>query len=691
MRPGALLIPLLLACSCGDAGGSKLKADPEIVADTGPDTDGVLDAASEVPTPADTVPPRDVPELLDVPAPHDVPDLLDAGELVADLPTDLVPDGPPDVPPDLLPDVPPDVPPAPPEEWWPLGEVVGTCAGGFHAIADSPSGAIQILVLTGSPWDRGYQHGCLGGPGLAAFWQQFIAYFLEEIEGPAAEIGIAPDALELMLMNLMISLWEHVAPFVPPPAIEEIQGFAAGAGDAGVTIPGWDIEMAVKGLILLANVSDLNFSGSMEAVIEKLSVGYSPALTGYYDDEVAGALLRLLRQGPQQTRVPPTFATSCSFFGAWGERTEGGHYLGSRNLDWSTDTGIQNLKGLIFHVPSEGHAHVAIGYLGFPGALAGMSERGIVVSEIGSGSVMERLKGQPWVLKFREILETADDLDGALGLALGIDPAEPLRPVTIGYNFGIGYGDPDGGGAGACGAALETNGLAAAVQRHAPDCTVQAGVTRYDLAGNPVEILTPQEDPALCNLEADAVEVDALGQPKLFEVDAGGAHVLNGSGWPIPDPAGAPYPVGRSQPCSLYRSSEAMTHAIRRWQTASNGPQVSSGLMVQSGSYQDRYLVMADAIQALADGVAYVHDGDEIIPDNGGVPVPLGLDQGEWIARGAAMGCNVLSVVYDATALELRVAWEKGEGGTWENAVAHDYLHVDVGSLFSLIKANTPW
>jgi len=591
---------------------------------------------------------------------------------------------------DVLPDLPTDVkPPRPPEEWWPLGEVAAACGGGFHAVVESPSGPVQVLVLTGSHWDMGYQHGCLGGPSLALFWQQFVSYFIEEIEGPAAELGIAPETLELMLMNLMINLWDHVAPFVPPTFYEEIQGFAAGAGEAGVVIPGWDIEMAVKGLVLLSNVSDLNFSGSMEAVLLKLSEGYSAALYGFYEDEVTGALLRLLPSGAERSIMKPAFATSCSFFGAWGDRTLDGHYLGSRNLDWSTDTGIQNLRGLVFYVPADGHAHVAIGYLGFPGALAGMSERGIVLSEVGSESVMERLKGQPWVLKFREIMETADDLDEALDLALGVDPVEPLRPMTIGYNFALGYGDPDGDGAGACGAALETNGLAAAVQRHAPDCEVQASLTRYDLAGNPVEFFTSRDDPVLCNLERDAVEVDALGQPRLFQIDEEGQHVLGDDGWPVPDPEGAPYPVGKPLPCAFYRGDEALTHAVRRWQTTSNGPQESSGLLVQSGSYRHRYALMADALQALAEGVAYVHEGTEYVPDNGGVPVPLGLDQGEWVARGAAMGSNVMAIVYDATALELRVSWERGAGDTWENAVQHDFLHVDVGELISLVKANT--
>jgi len=672
-------------------------------ADGVPDPDRV--AQGELPTDARPDTPRDVPADPGAEGPADAaPDLAqdllpdtpsDPGaegptDAAPDLAQDLLPDTPADTAPDLVPDVPPDLPSVPPEAWWPLGEVVQVCAGGFRAVADSPSGPVQLLVLRGTHWEMGYQHGCLGGPGLAQFWQQFVAYFLEEIQGPAAEIGVSPETLELVLINLLGSTWEHVAPFVSEDFEDEIQGFAQGAGDAGVVIPGWSLELAVRGLILLANVSDLDFSGSLEAVVGKISSGYSPALLGYYDEADAGALRELLRRGPEVTRLPPAFATSCSFFGAWGPRTQGGHYVGSRNLDWSTDTGIQGLRALTFYAPEGGHAHLAIGYAGFPGALAGLSARGVVVSEVGSKSVMERLKGQPWVLKFREILEHADDLDEALELGLGLEPGGPPRPVTIGYNFAVGWGDPDGVGASAGGLVLETNGLAAGIYRHGPGCGVEASLVRYDLSGAPVETLGASPGPSLVNAEADAVEVDATGQPRLFQVDAEGAHVLDGNGWPIPDPEGAPYPVGRPLPCAFFRGDEALMHGIRRWQTASNGPQVSQGLLVQSGSYRHRYARMSAALAAAGEGVAFALDGQEVIPDNGGVPLALDLELGERVARAAAMGSNVLSVAWDATALTLRVSWESGSGATWENAVKHDYWPVDAGALFKLLEENAP-
>jgi hypothetical protein len=46
-----------------------------------------------------------------------------------------------------------------------------------------------------------------------------------------------------------------------------------------------------------------------------------------------------------------------------------------------------------------------------------------------------------------------------------------------------------------------------------------------------------------------------------------------------------------------------------------------------------------------------------------------------------------MSIVYDATALAIRLSFEQGTGPTWENAAAHAYVHVDLKAIFDLGKA----
>ena len=197
-------------------------------------------------------------------------------------------------------------------------------------------------------------------------------------------------------------------------------------------------------------------------------------------------------------------------------------------------------------------------------------------------------------------------------------------------------------------------------------------------------VLTADDEPLSVNSDSTAVEIDASGQPKLFLVDGSGAFVLDDGGYPILSDQGEPYPTGLHLPCAFYRGDEALMNGVRRWQTASNGPQKSSSLLIQSGSYRHRYKVMHDAINALAVGVAYIYGDTTVIADNGGVQQPVDLDHGEAIARAAAMGSNVLSVVYDATSLQLRISWEKGTGPTWENATKHPFIHIDAKTLFGL-------
>lgn len=564
---------------------------------------------------------------------------------------------------------------------WPLGSIYSTTDGGFRGTFDSPSGTLGFLALTGSHREMGYQHGYLTAELVAPLWDQFFGEFAGYIDELAESIGITEEEAIPLLQSIISMVWDHMQPFMSQDFLDEIDGFAQGAEATGIFIDEWDWEVAAKALLVLSNISDLNWDGTFQDALDKLTYGMSPMLTDYYKSPELAEVMRALRTGRAQCRARPAFANSCSFFGAWGTQTTNGHYLGSRNLDWGTDTGIAALAGLVFYFPDNGISHVAIGYLGFIGSLAGMNSAGLVLSEVGSESEMERLKGEPWGFKFRRILEHADSLDGALQMALGLEEGGPPRPTTIGYNFAIGYGDPTGDGAGACGAVLETNGLRASVFAHAADCSVKAFTYDYDPDGNVLATLTPQTNPELVHLESQAVEVNALGEPRLFEVDGNGDFVMEGA-LPISADEGQPYPVGLVLPCAYYRGDEALMHANRMWQRASNGPQSGDRLLVSSGSYINRYKFSHDAIKAIREGLAL---GDWV-PDNNGVPRTIGLDEGEWVAAGSAMGSNVMTIVYDATALAIRLSFEKGSGESWENAVAHPYIHVSIGEIFDLAR-----
>lgn len=648
-----------------------------------PETTPTADAAPDGPGPEDA---RTLPEAL---IQDTTPDLIsdttaELGPEAVDAPGEVT-DGDTGSTVDAV-DISPDVPLPPLADLWTLGTIVDQCGPGLLATLPSPSGELRILVVRGSHYDMGYQAGCLIGKDVGQFFDNLIDYFLKEVGDAAAEMGLDPEQSTTLLFAMLNNIWLHVAPFVPDEYEQEIAGFEAAvfadpenAAMWGDTKPEW----ALHSLILLSNISDLNWSGSLEDVLDKLDKGVSPELTAFYDADTARLLLERFLYAFKAPGPRFPFRTTCSFFAAWGQRTVNNHLLASRNLDWSTDTGISVVKGITVFAPDGEFAHASIGYLGFVGALAGINEKGVALSEVGSESVMERLTGQPWTVKFREILGTAKNLEGALTIATGSADG-PLRPPTIGYNWMAAFGDPPGG-ADAAAAAIESNGIVAGIMEGKPDCSQTARLVHYAQDGSVAQVVTNDQDPFQANLETEAVEVDADGEPRLFQVDEEGTFVLDNNGNPISAPEGKAFPVGRPLDCALYRGDEALLHGVRRWQTASNGPQGSDSLLYSSGSYRHRYLVMHDLLQAYETGQGYSHNGTEYA-ETTGTMTPVGLPQAEMIARAAAMGSNVLSIAYDATALSIRVSYEIGTGETWEAAHKHDYVEIDLKSVFDMLK-----
>lgn len=77
----------------------------------------------------------------------------------------------------------------------------------------------------------------------------------------------------------------------------------------------------------------------------------------------------------------------CSFFAAWGKRTEGGKLITMRNLDWQANTGMNKNKILFIWKVDETIPHLTLGFPGILGALTGMSKTGITVHEAGLDSM----------------------------------------------------------------------------------------------------------------------------------------------------------------------------------------------------------------------------------------------------------------------------------------------------------------
>ena len=583
-----------------------------------------------------------------------------------------------------------------PVDQWTVGEIIDTEGCGVLARIDETEtpwgGPLYILRVEGDHYHMGYQHGRMVGPYLLDLWWTYMDSLAEE-----AGLGSA-ETMDSMLGGMMDTVWETwYGPNTPAIFHEEIQGFADGMVAAELEYGDDDDDLVklpqrIITLIDLAMSSQLNFD-DLGGLAGYISSGYTDALLDYYGADTsnmsiapqAWAIQDELMGSADPLHVYNGPLLQCSYFAAWGDRTDdGGQYM-TRNMDFSSDTGIWTNAAVAVYVPDEGVPYASISWLGANlGVLAGISREGIAVGAVGAESPFERIATEPALLRAREALENSTNLDDALPYLMN-DVGDGInRAPTIGYNALVSWGDPRNEGADAQAVILESNGLETGIFHHHNDCSVEESLVIYDLDGA-ATLYTHADDPELVNTEADAVEIDGQGDVRLFQVDEQGEYVLDEAGDYVEvESGGQPIQTGYPLPCALYRGDEAMAYGVRIHQAAANGPMRDEpGLMIESGSWTGRYWPMYQMTAAYEQGTAMEWDGAELIPDNGGSQVKIGMDQTELISRTAAMSSNVWDVVYDTTHLAIRVSYEGGTGESWVRASDQPaFLEIDLNQVF---------
>ncbi len=583
-----------------------------------------------------------------------------------------------------------------PVDDWTVGEIIDTEGCGVLAMIPGEETAwgtpFYVLRVEGSYYDMGYQHGRLVGPYLLDLWWTYMDTLAEE-----AGLGSA-ETMDTMLGNMMDTVWETwYGPNTPAIYHEEIQGFADGMEAAGLEYGDDDDDLIkmpqrIITLIDLAMSSQLDFDdlGSLAGYI---SSGYTDAVLDYYGtdtsnmsvDPQAQEIQDILMGTADPLNTHSGGLLNCSYFAAWGDRTDdGGQYM-TRNMDFTTDTGIGDMAAMAVYVPDDGVPYASISWLGANlGVLSGVSREGLAVGAVGAESPFERIATEPALLRARDALGNSLTLDDALPYLMNDVDDGINRAPTIGYNALVSWGDPRNDGADAQAVILESNGLETGVFHHHNDCTVTESLLRYDLDGN-ATMWTHADDPEIVNTEADAKEIDGDGNVRLFQVDEHGEFVMDESNDYIEvETDGQPIQTGYPLPCALYRGDEAMAYGVRVHQSAANGPmREHPGLMIESSSWTKRYWPMYQMTAAYEQGVAMEWNGAELIPDNGGEQVKIGLDETELVSRTAAMSSNVWDVAFDTTDLVIRVGFESGTGEDWQPASEQaEWLEIDLNAVF---------
>lgn len=451
----------------------------------------------------------------------------------------------------------------------------------------STVGTLPLLHLRGSRDDIGRQYGQLLGDKILASASRTIGLLSSSVSSPDLAACVLDDA------------WRMLQQHTPARYLAEIDAIVAGARATGVNLSNLEIER-------LTAISNFDLYKREQRLAE------------FVDAEVLEAFARLRPM-------------SCTMFAVWGSRTIDGKLYALRNLDWVSQTGAHHDRLITLYEPDDGPAYVTIGYAGVIGALAGMNEEGITLSEVGAFSVHEELDGTPWTLMARRVLESSRTLQDAIAIV------QDTRH-TLGYNYLIGFGDPRHFGADAfnpCAAALETN---------------------YSCCE-----LFVDDDPK----EHAAQWVSPNGEIVRY-------------GLPLKD--------------AVFRADTAFAANTRALQATDNGPgdPANDGDPRKGDSYIACHIPMHDMIKAYETGSEYVFPVRNIKVIDAGPPRKIGHGEALAIAATVAHNVeklavndwNVISVVYAPTDLEFWAAYEScDDSGTWKNAPDSGYWHLNLREL----------
>eukprot|EP00762_Andalucia_godoyi_P006683 ANDGO_06147.mRNA.1 hypothetical protein len=315
-------------------------------------------------------------------------------------------------------------------------------SGKEQAYESSP---VYVAVLRGSPSAIGFDYGAM----LAAYLPPMYTAFMKHV---------LPSTLELdVLEGLVDWQWrEFLSRRVPKEQLDEIAGIEAGCKSASVleshdaftsnNNASLSCSTIVARILTLANapgdLSDFKYVLEDELLhpfssVSSTLLSTTPALrrlkiTAAYIDDI---LIPALREVAEKVR-------GCSMFGVWGQRTVDGSLYSGRNLDWTKDSGINQYKLITVYVPDQEMAitsedtrvsrseadgprrrdsspspppppspstatspFATVGFMGFVGALAGMSKSGLTVHEANLETRAETFRGFPWAMRLRWILE----------------------------------------------------------------------------------------------------------------------------------------------------------------------------------------------------------------------------------------------------------------------------------------------
>lgn len=217
---------------------------------------------------------------------------------------------------------------------------------------------IRVIHLSGSSYERGYQHGAL----LRDEVQRNLTYLYESA------------VRKFHMRELFSEAFERARPFISEDYMDEMHGLAHGS-----KLP---LEL-IHHIHILPEIGEWGGKRQIKSVVKQMM-----------NDELG---------------------TSCSNFCSFGKSTDGAFYA-VRILDWGLHriSKLHKYPLIQVHHPDKGYAFANIGWVGFIGAISGMNARGITLGEMGYGNPEgETLHGKPMPFLLRDVLQMADSVEDA--------------------------------------------------------------------------------------------------------------------------------------------------------------------------------------------------------------------------------------------------------------------------------------
>ena len=214
---------------------------------------------------------------------------------------------------------------------------------------------ITVLYVSGTPYEMGYEQGQLLADQVAATIRDVQAgagkFLPKELRDSKL---ISQREKDDIISDLLQRAWDMMARYAPKEDLEEMAGLAAGSG-----IP-------------------LDLIHQMHA-------------------------------------IPDVGESSCSGMVARGSATRDGHVYQLRILDYGANFNLQRRPMITVYRPTTDNAnqYVTIGWIGFVGAISGVNEKGVALSEMGFGVPPggKTLAGTPMPFLLKNVLRYADSVD----------------------------------------------------------------------------------------------------------------------------------------------------------------------------------------------------------------------------------------------------------------------------------------